>query len=214
MIGTKVGSWIGVTILPAVGAAEVPENLTRTEERPAEMALGKLFRKDPLATPAARLYGRIVEQARLPAFYQGGGVPDSLDGRFELVTLHAFLLLHRLKGEGEAGAGLAQAVFDTMFADMDASLRELGAGDLGVPHRIKRMVRGFYGRISAYEAGLAGSDAVLAEALRRNLYGTVEPAPAAVAGMTAYIRAAAAELAGQAGASLLGGAVRFPPPRL
>lgn len=176
--------------------------------------LGKLFRKNPRATVAAALYRRIVEQARHPAFYQVGGVPDSLDGRFELITLHAFLLLHRLKGEGEAGAGLAQAVFDTMFSDMDASLRELGAGDLGVPHRIKRMVSGFYGRIAAYEAGLAGEEAALADALRRNLYGTVTPAAAAPAALAGYVRAAIAALARQDGPGLLAGEVAFPAPRI
>jgi cytochrome b pre-mRNA-processing protein 3 len=176
--------------------------------------LGRLFRRDPTAAVAAALYRRIVEQARLPAFYRSGGVPDTLDGRFELIALHAFLLLHRLKAEGEAGAGLAQAVFDTMFADMDASLRELGAGDLGVPHRIKRMVNGFYGRVAAYEAGLAGGPDALSEALRRNLYGTVTPDPAAPAALAAYLRAAIAALAGQGGQALLAGEVSFPPPRI
>jgi len=178
--------------------------------------LGRLFRKDPAAALAsqrgAALYGCAVAQARLPAFYRAGGVPDTLDGRFELVALHTFLLLHRLKREGEAGSVLAQAMVDSMFADMDASLRELGAGDLGVAPRIKRMASGFYGRIAAYEAGLAGSDAELGEALRRNLYGTVEPDPAALAGVAGYLRAAAAVLAEQAGAALLAGAARFPAP--
>src|SRR3546814_14294215 len=82
-----------------------------------------------------------------------------------------FLLLHRLKREGEAGTQLAQSVVDAMFADMDAALRELGAGDLGVPHRVKRMLSGFYGRAAAYEAGLDAPGDVLAGALRRNLYG-------------------------------------------
>lgn len=178
------------------------------------MGLGKLFRRDPHAAAAGRLYARVVEQARLPAFYREGGVPDSIDGRFELIALHAFLLLQRLKSEGRAGADLAQKLFDTMFGDMDASLRELGAGDLGVPPRIKRMISGFYGRIAAYEAGLAGSDEALAEALRRNLYGTVEPAAAETLAVCAYMRRAAVELAGQPAAALLGGEVAFPPPRL
>lgn len=178
------------------------------------MRLARLFRRDPTTAAAAALYRRAVEQARLPAFYGAGGVPDSLDGRFELIALHVFVLIHRLKGAGEAGADLAQAVFDTMFADMDAQLRELGAGDLGVPHRIKRMISGFYGRASAYESALAGSDEDLAEALRRNLYGTAEPAPARLAGAGAYLRQAVAALAAQPLASLLQGEVSFPAPQL
>lgn len=178
--------------------------------------LDRLFRKDPAAALASRrgaaLYARAVAQARLPEFYRAAGVPDTLDGRFELIALHAFLLLRRLKQEGEAGSALAQAMVDAMFADMDASLRELGVGDLGVAPRIKRMASGFYGRIAAYEAGLAGADAELAEALRRNLYGTVEPGPAAVAALAGYLGAAAAALAEQAGAALLAGEARFPAP--
>jgi cytochrome b pre-mRNA-processing protein 3 len=184
------------------------------------MALGKLFRRDPMAAPGAALYARIVEQARLPAFYTAAGVPDTLDGRFELVSLHTFLLLHRLKREGEAGTQLAQSVVDAMFADMDAALRELGAGDLGVPHRVKRMLSGFYGRATAYEAGLDAPGDGLADALRRNLYGTLredqagdDPGvrPGAVA---AYMRAAAAELGRQPAADLLAGRIAFPAPAL
>lgn len=183
------------------------------------MALGKLFRRDPMTAPGAALYAGIVEQARLPAFYTEAGVPDTLDGRFELVSLHAFLLLHRLKREGEAGARLSQVVVDAMFADMDAALREIGVGDLGVPHRVKRMLSGFHGRIAAYEAALDAPAGELAGALRRNLYGTLAadeatgPGPRADA-MAAYMRAAVAELGRQPAGDLLAGRVAFPAPAL
>ncbi len=175
------------------------------------MALGKLFRRDPLAAQATALYRCVVDQARRPEFYGPGGVPDTVDGRFELIGLHAFLLLQRLRQEGETGAGLSQAVVDAMFADLDASLREMGAGDLGVPPRVKRMASGFFGRLAAYEAGLAGPDPVLAEAVQRNLYGTVAPAPAAAALLAAYMRRAAGHLAAQPGATILAGRADFPP---
>lgn len=183
------------------------------------MALGKLFRRDPMAAPGAALYAGIVEQARLPAFYTEAGVPDTLDGRFELVSLHAFLLLHRLKQEGEAGAQLSQVVVDAMFADMDAALRELGVGDLGVPHRVKRMLSGFHGRIAAYATGLDAPGDGLAGALRRNLYGTLAVDEAAGPGsradaMAAYMRAAVVGLGRQPGADLLAGRVAFPAPAL
>ncbi len=182
--------------------------------------LGKLFRKDPMAAPATALYARVVEQARLPSFYVSGGVPDTVDGRFELVSIHAFLLFRRLKQDGAAGAALAQAVFDVMFADMDTALRELGAGDLGVAPRVKRMASGFSGRVAAYDAGLAGSDQALANALRRNLYGTLpreadeRQAGAWAAAMAAYLRVAAADLERQASSDLLAGKVAFPDPAL
>jgi cytochrome b pre-mRNA-processing protein 3 len=158
---------------------------------------------------AERLYGAIVAQARQPGFYASYGVPDTVDGRFEMISLHMFLLLHRLKAEGTAAAELAQDLFDTMFDDMDRNLREMGAGDLGVGRRIRAMGEGLYGRIAAYEAGLAAGDQELAEALRRNLFGTVSSAPIAEP-LCTYLRAAAAALSAQTGASLAAGTVRFP----
>ena len=174
------------------------------------MIFKRLFGRNEWEAPARALYGCAVAQARRPDFYRDLGIPDTLDGRFELVALHGFLLLRRLQLVPD-GAGLAQALFDVMFADMDASLREMGAGDLGVGKRVKIMAKGFYGRVDAYEAGLAGT-APLAEALRRNLYGTVEPAPAALEAMTGYVRNASQSLVTQQDSDLLKGEASFPDP--
>ena len=125
---------------------------------------------------AHRLYMAVVTRARDPLFYRELGVPDSLDGRFEMIALHAFLVMRRLKREGRAGAALSQALHDIMFADMDQSLRELGVGDLSVGRKVKAMARGLYGRIAAYEAGLAEGGDRLVAAIRRNVYGTVSVA--------------------------------------
>lgn len=143
-------------------------------------------------------------------FFTNYGVPDTLDGRFELICLHAFLYLHRLKSERPQSGPFCQELFDTMFADMDRSLREMGKSDLSVGKEVKRMAQGFYGRIRAYEEGLAGADGVLAAALARNLFGTAKGAPPAA--MTAYVRRAAAELGAQPAAELLAGHVAFPQP--
>ena len=160
------------------------------------------------------VYRRIVAQARRPEFYAGGGVPDSLDGRFEMLALHLFLVLHRLKRErGEpACAALAQALADRMAADLDANLREMGAGDLGVGRKVKRMAGALYGRIAAYEAGIDGGEAVLRQALRRNLFGTVEPDEDEVAAMARYVLAGYELLGGCAAAQMVRGAVDFPLP--
>jgi cytochrome b pre-mRNA-processing protein 3 len=138
---------------------------------------GSTQTNDPIAW---RLYGAAVSQAREPVFYRDLGVPDSLDGRFELISLHVFLLLHRLKTEAGDSTELGQNVFDAMFSDMDRGLREMGSGDLGVAPRVKKMARGFYGRVSAYEAGMAPDrePGTLRAAIRRNVYGTVN-APSA-----------------------------------
>lgn len=119
------------------------------------MILSRLFRSGA-PSRAIGLYRAIVIQARQTVFYSVHGVPDSVDGRYEMIALHVFLVLQQLKASGEGG--LAQDLFDTMFADMDQSLREMGAGDLGVGRRVRAMAEGLYGRIAAYEAGLAGND--------------------------------------------------------
>jgi cytochrome b pre-mRNA-processing protein 3 len=173
--------------------------------------IGRLFGPDPTAAIARRLYEAVVAQARQPAFFAELEVPDTVDGRFEMVALHAHLLLRRLKDGGPATADLAQALFDVMFADMDASLREMGAGDLGVGRRVKQMAAAFYGRMAAYDAGLASSDDALARALRRNLYGTVAPSESSLSAVADYMRGVAARLARQSLERLSGGEVELGP---
>jgi len=169
-----------------------------------------LFRRNPLRDVAVRAYGTVVGHARQPVFFTDFDVPDTIDGRFELISLHAFLYLHRLKKEGDPGASLGQFFFDLMFADFDRSLRELGTGDLSVGREVKQMAQAFYGRIHAYERGLDdGGDAELHAALRRNLYGTAAPSDAGLAAMAAYLRDEAAQLARQDATALLAGTVSF-----
>jgi cytochrome b pre-mRNA-processing protein 3 len=170
--------------------------------------LASLFRPNPRRAAVHAAYGRIVERARLPLFYTEWGVPDTLDGRFELLALHAFLVLNRLKREHAVTAQFAQALFDAMFADLDRALREMGAGDLGVGRRIKAMATGFYGRIAAYEKGLADAPALTA-ALRRNLFGTTEPSEAQLGAAADYLRRQAAALAAQPVTALLAGEIGF-----
>jgi len=161
------------------------------------MKLAQLFRRRrPEAQPAADLYAQAVAQARQPGFYSDLEVPDTLDGRFELVSVHVYLILRRLRADHRRTARLAQALFDEMFEDMDGSVRELGAGDLGVGPRVKKMARNFYGRIKAYDTGLDGSRADLRAALSRNLYGNVETvAPASLDAVAGYMARADAALA-------------------
>jgi cytochrome b pre-mRNA-processing protein 3 len=161
---------------------------------------------------AAVLYRAIVAQARQPVFYTAYGVPDSVDGRFELLSLHMFTVLHRLKSGAPEARELGQTLFDTMFGDMDRSLREMGAGDLGVGKRVRAMAEGLYGRMAAYEAGLT-DEAAMTAALRRNLYGTLrdrEPAVAALQGLGTYLRASVERLASCPVDQLAAGNVTFP----
>src|SRR5947207_10307860 len=147
-----------------------------------------LFRTIPDRQAAILAYGRIVEHARVPGFFIEGGVPDTIDGRFELICLHAFLYLHRLKREQKRAARLGQRFFDTMFADFDRSLREMGTGDLSVGREVRRMAQAFYGRVAAYEQGLAGDDSVLRPALARNLFATAPTTAERLQAMAEYVR--------------------------
>ncbi len=170
------------------------------------------FRKDPVGEAAELAYRRVVEQARQPGFFVDGGVPDTLDGRFELICLHAFLYLHRLKCEQPRAALFGQRFFDVMLADFDRSLREMGTGDLSVGREVKRMAEAFYGRIVAYQQGLASTDAALQPALARNLFGTAPPTPDRLTAMARYVRREAADLDRQSAAELLAGRVSFGDP--
>jgi len=170
------------------------------------MPLSRLLRRSESGeTAIGRLYEAIVAQARRPEFYLRCAVPDTLDGRFDMIALHLFLVMRRLKSDGEEGRTLSQAVCERFFDDLDRSLREMGAGDLGVGRRVKAMAQAFYGRVAAYDAALSGDDAALAEALMRNLYGTVKPSGEAVTTMAGYVRRASEALATQGFAAIAAG---------
>lgn len=159
------------------------------------------------------LYATIVGQSRRPAFFESLAVPDTLDGRFELLVLHVHLVLRRLRREAGANGAeaAAQALFDLMFADIDQNLREMGVGDLSVGRKVKEMAEGFYGRVGAYDAGLASADpTVLEGALRRNLYATVPDVdPVAVAIVATYMKDEDEALAARSADELLAGQLTF-----
>jgi cytochrome b pre-mRNA-processing protein 3 len=186
-----------------------------TEGMSGVSVLGKLIDRvlsgpDRREVIAQRLYAALTAQARRPDFYLTCGIPDTIDGRFEMVTLHAFLLFRRLKGHGEKAGAVAQAVYDVMFGDFDASVREMGAQDLGVGRRIKFMTEAMNGRFAAYEAGLAQGQAQLELALKRNLYGTTEPVDECLKRMADYMRRADAELTALPIDQLMRGVLHFP----
>jgi cytochrome b pre-mRNA-processing protein 3 len=175
------------------------------------MPLASLFRRSRRRYAVAAAYQRIVARARDPAFFLEWGVPDTFDGRFELLSLHAFLVLNRLKAEHGLTGAFSQDLFDTMFADLDRAMREMGATDVGVGRYVKTMARGFYGRIVAYERGVAEGEAALSDALRRNLFGTATPSAQVTETASGYVRRQIAALAAAPVANLLEGEVPFAP---
>lgn len=170
-----------------------------------------LKRKKEKHAAAEALYRAIMAQSREPVFYELYSVPDTIDGRFDLVCLHAFLVMDRLYEEGRAGEKLAQALFDRMFRDMDSTLREMGVGDLSVPKHMKRMMKGFNGRAMTYQEVMqSGEPEDLYEVLQRNLYGGSEEIGADILHIMAlYMFETALQLETQPWESLSTGIIEF-----
>jgi cytochrome b pre-mRNA-processing protein 3 len=155
------------------------------------------------------IYGMIVTQAREPLFYRNLAVPDTVNGRFDLLVLHLWMVLRRLKPI-EGGAVLSQMLFDRFCDDMDGNLREMGVGDLTVPKRMQAFGEAFYGRTAAYDLALAAGEEALAQALCKNILNGVEIQKARR--LAVYAEAAIATLAGLDEATLLGVSWKFPSP--
>lgn len=172
-----------------------------------------LFAKDPAIDAGRALYSAAVEQARSEALYVDFAVPDTVEGRFEQVALHVYLIMRRLKGEA-AAKQVSQCLFDAMFQNMDDSLREMGVGVDMVGKKIRKLAENFYGRIAVYEKALADDapDEALVSALSRNVYGREDERAAAP--FAKYVRKVEADLAAQPAARITGGIVVFPTPVL
>ena len=185
----------------------------------------KLFRSSSPAPNIRDLYGAIVAQARKPAFYAGYGVPDTVEGRFDLIVLHLVLVLAQTgrpqepnapPDDGAAGRDVGQKLFDEFCRDLDDNLREMGVGDLTVPKKMRSFAEAFYGRQAAYVAALEASDQrELEYALARNIFGDTE-AGAGPARLAGYVRSALARFKAQEPsaleAGLWRGQVAFPEP--
>jgi cytochrome b pre-mRNA-processing protein 3 len=161
------------------------------------------------------LYGMIVAQARSRAFYADYGVPDTVEGRFELIVLHLVLLLSRLARNSEAGGRgnkLGQRLFDMFCRDLDDNLREMGVGDLAVPRKMRQFGEAFYGRQTAYGAAMnADDERELEIVLARNIFGEVIVDDRAVR-LARYVRVAADQLQAVADDAVTAGKVIFPSP--
>ena len=174
------------------------------------------FRRNSQARTIHALYGAIVAQARSVAFYADYRVPDTVEGRFDLIVLHLVLLLNRLGRRAATArdfgqALLGQELFDAFCRDLDANLREMGVGDLAVPKRMQAFAEAFYGRQAAYLAALDAADQrVFEKALARNIFPAGNDAGAAQ--LARYARAAVTRLDAQDDGALIRGEVVFPSP--
>jgi cytochrome b pre-mRNA-processing protein 3 len=157
----------------------------------------KMFRKDPLLHDADAVYAAVTAAARNAVFFTNHGVPDTVEGRFEALSLHVFLVAGRLNGLGEDGKALAQAFIDRFFAGLDDAMRAIGIGDTSVGKKVKAYARNFYGRVEAYSEGLLSDSepALLEAAILRNLFGGAESLAGHAPAIASYMRASAAKLA-------------------
>lgn len=170
------------------------------------------IRKDPRREAAEALYSAAAEQARRPEFYAADGAPDTFEGRFEVIALHIWLVLARLRAAADSQK-TSQALVDLFFARLDDALREVGVGDLSVGKKARKLAEAFYGRARAYDAA-SGSDApasALADALARNVLSSADPK--AGASLADYARRAAAGLSSMPDVRFLSGDARFPHPK-
>lgn len=150
--------------------------------------LGFLKKKNPYQEHARAVYAVALSQIRTPAFYEAYSVPDTFDGRFDLLVLHLFMVVNRMVDEPSVGEEFNQALFDATFADMDQTLREMGIGDMGIPKHMRRMMMAFNGRMHAYSEAI--NSGFFRTSLMNNLYGTCELKPYREAElMEAYVKA-------------------------
>lgn len=165
--------------------------------------LNVLRRSSGRAKLVRTLHAALIAQARQPAFFREYGVPDTIDGRFDMVALHAWLVFERLRSAGLHD--VAQDLSTALFVAFDEALRDLGAGDMGMGPRMKKLGNAMNGRLLAYEA--APDDAALAEAILRNIYRGDEGHAPATKALAHYARAAQATLAD---CDPSGGSLAFP----
>ena len=170
------------------------------------MILKRLFQRSAKAERSC--YEAIVAAARHPVFYADWGVPDTVDGRFDMIALHTFLVLDRLKGEQEA---FRQALVDEFFADMDRSLREMGVGDISVGKKVRKMAEAFYGRLTAYDQAVESGEGALVAAISRNIF-TDHPDSPGAGLLAGHVMAARADLAAQESGAIAAGQVSFREP--
>jgi cytochrome b pre-mRNA-processing protein 3 len=175
--------------------------------------LGWLTRRFDRAETARKLYGSSVTQARRQTFYANWHIPDTPQGRFEMVVLHVVLLVRRLTREGPAGARLARALNEAFIADMDDNMREMTFGDLRVPREIKQVTTALLDRHKAYADALqdpAGRQ--LQEAVAGQLRYLGDSEQFAIVALADYMRRAASTLDSAPAKRLLDGNIEWPGP--
>ena len=174
------------------------------------MLLQRLFAASAGRDGGRALYAAAVAQARRADFYRALDVADSVEGRFELYSLHVALLLIRLKGQGQIAAQTAQHLFDAYVLSLDDALRDMGVADVKVGRKMKSLGQAFYGRLKAYEDAIEAlpDGAELEGLLSRTAFEGREQSHAS--DLAGYVVRASQALEAQALDGLLEGRVSWP----
>ena len=174
-----------------------------------------LFRNKERDAQISRLYDQILAQSRDPAFFIDGGVPDTVEGRTDMMLLHLFLLMHRLGGEQGDIHELARGVCDRFFTELDRAMREMGVGDLTVPKKMRKIADIYTGCSSSYGNALhKPDDEELTQVLLRNVYARDEARLPQARALAGYVRRASKALADASLANLASNSLPFPTPAL
>jgi cytochrome b pre-mRNA-processing protein 3 len=171
--------------------------------------LKRLFAWRFRTSNSEKLYGAIVAQARLPEFYRKLGIPDSLEGRFGLLALNLFAVLHALAAKGPGGRELAQGLVDRFSKDMETVLRELGVGDLAIPKKVRELARSSRGFLNRYEAAFSRGDGALAEAIEASMPTGSSSTSLSSGPLASYVRESVERIGRQPLADLEAGSVHF-----
>jgi len=176
------------------------------------MIFDKLFGRRRLGVPR-RIYAAIVTQARQPDLYAELGVPDTVEGRFEMVVLHLVLLLRRIRCEEGPASPLGEDLCAIFFSDMDHNLREMGVGDTSVGKKVRKLAEAFYGRGKAYDEAFEANEpeGAIAEVLERNVFVDEKPGPGQLRALAAYVVASEKALDGLTMKDVIGARLQFPP---
>ena len=171
--------------------------------------LNWLRQRTTLKSTAHKLYGSIVAQARRPEFFQRYCVADTINGRFEMLSLHMFLVLQALKEKGDHADEVSRATSELFFEHVDDAMREMGVGDLKVHKKVHSAASDFYGRLQAYAEPVRSNDLEgLEAALARNLYSMEEP-NALTRELAGYVQASLDVLDGEVDTMLTRGEATF-----
>ena len=176
---------------------------------PTENPLKRLIAWRFRTSNSQKLYGAIVAQARLPDFYRTFGIPDSLEGRFGLLALNLFAVLHALAEKGPEGQALAQGLADRFSKDMETVLRELGTGDLAVPRKLRELVYSSRGLFEHYDKALRRGEMALAEAIETTVPSDPRTPGLSRAPLASYVRESIERIGEQELSALQAGEVDF-----